>query len=119
MVAFQGNITRVVSFMLARELSTRTYPQIGVPDGHHPVSHHQNDPLRMEMHAKINTFHMGLYADFLTKLKNTKEGNSNLLDQSMIVYGSGMSNSKRARPRRPAAGGLGWRGRHARRQPSY
>jgi len=92
-VAFQGNITRVVSFMLARELSTRTYPQIGVPDGHHPVSHHQNDPQRMEMHAKINTFHAGLLADFLTKLRNTKEGNSNLLDNSMIMYGSGMSNS--------------------------
>jgi hypothetical protein len=92
-VAFQGNITRVVSFMLARELSTRTYPQIGVPDGHHPVSHHQNDPLRMEMQAKINTYHMGMLADFLTKLKNMQDGDGNMLDHSMILYGSGMSNS--------------------------
>jgi len=92
-IAFQGNITRVVSFMLARELSTRTYPQIGVPDGHHPVSHHQNDPLRMEMQAKINTYHMTMLAEFLTKLKNMPDGDGNMLDHSMILYGSGMSNS--------------------------
>jgi Protein of unknown function (DUF1552) len=92
-IAFQGNITRVVSFMLARELSTRTYPQIGVPDGHHPVSHHQNDPQRMEMQAKINTYHMEMFANFLTKLKNTPDGDGNMLDNSMILYGSGMSNS--------------------------
>jgi len=92
-IAFQGNITRVVSFMLARELSTRTYPQIGVPDGHHPVSHHQNDLQRMEMQAKINTYHMEMFAGFLTKLKNTPDGDGNMLDHSMILYGSGMSNS--------------------------
>jgi len=92
-IAFQGNITKVVSFMLARELSTRTYPQIGVPDGHHPVSHHQNDLQRMEMQAKINTYHMEMFANFLTKLKNTPDGDGNMLDHSMILYGSGMSNS--------------------------
>jgi hypothetical protein len=92
-IAFQGNITRVVSFMLARELSTRTYPQIGVPDGHHPVSHHQNDPQRMEMQAKINTYHMEMFANFLNKLKATPDGDGNMLDHSMILYGSGMSNS--------------------------
>jgi len=92
-IAFQGNITRVVSFMLARELSTRTYPQIGVPDGHHPVSHHQNDPLRMEMQSKINTYHMEMFVAFLNKLKNTPDGDGNMLDNSMILYGSGMSNS--------------------------
>ena len=92
-IAFQGNITKVVSFMLARELSTRTYPQIGVPDGHHPVSHHQNDLQRMEMQAKINTYHMEMFANFLTKLKNTPDGDGNMLDNSMILYGSGMSNS--------------------------
>ena len=92
-IAFQGNITKVVSFMLARELSTRTYPQIGVPDGHHPVSHHQNDPLRMEMQAKINTYHMEMFVAFLNKLKNTPDGDGNMLDNSMILYGSGMSNS--------------------------
>ena len=92
-IAFQGNITKVVSFMLARELSTRTYPQIGVPDGHHPVSHHQNDLQRMEMQAKINTYHMEMFANFLTKLKNTPDGDGNMLDHFMILYGSGMSNS--------------------------
>jgi hypothetical protein len=92
-IAFQGNITRVVSFMLARELSTRTYPQIGVPDGHHPVSHHQNDLQRMEMQAKINTYHMEMFANFLDKLKATPDGDGNMLDNSMILYGSGMSNS--------------------------
>lgn len=92
-VAFQADITRVVSFMLARELSTRTYPQIGVPDGHHPVSHHQNDPIKMEQQAKINTYHMGMFVKFLTKLNNTQDGDGNLLDHSMILYGSGMSNS--------------------------
>jgi len=92
-IAFQGNITKVVSFMLARELSTRTYPQIGVPDGHHPVSHHQNDPLRMEMQAKINTYHMEMFVAFLNKLKATPDGDGNMLDNSMILYGSGMSNS--------------------------
>ena len=92
-IAFQGNIPRVVTFMLARELSTRTYPQIGVPDGHHPVSHHQNDPQRMEMQAKINTYHMEMFANFLGKLQKTPDGDGNMLDNSMILYGSGMSNS--------------------------
>jgi len=92
-IAFQADITRVASFMLARELSTRTYPQIGVPDGHHPVSHHQNDPVRKEMQSKINTYHMEMFARFLTKLKNMPAGDGNMLDNSMILYGSGMSNS--------------------------
>ena len=92
-IAFQADITRVVTFMLARELSTRTYPQIGVPDGHHPVSHHQNDPAKKEQQAKINTYHMEMFVRFLTKLKNMPAGDGNMLDQSMILYGSGMSNS--------------------------
>jgi hypothetical protein len=91
-LAFQGDITRVASFMMARELSTRTYPQIGVSEGHHPVSHHQNVPEQIEKHAKINTYHIGLFADFLEKLRRTPDGNGDLLDHSMILYGSGMSN---------------------------
>jgi hypothetical protein len=91
-LAFQGDITRVTSFMLARELSTRTYPQIGVPDGHHPTSHHQNVPEQIEKHAKINTYHISLFAQFLEKLRSTPDGEGNLLDHSMILYGSGMSN---------------------------
>jgi Protein of unknown function (DUF1552) len=91
-IAFQGDLTRVVTFMLARELSSRTYAHIGVPDGHHPVSHHQNVPEAIEKHAKINTYHVSLFAKFLDKLKNTPEGDGNMLDNCMILYGSGMSN---------------------------
>jgi len=91
-LAFQGDITRVTSFMMARELSTRTYPQVGVPEGHHPVSHHQNVPEQIEKHVKINTYHVGLFAAFLEKLRQTQDGDGNLLDHSMILYGSGMSN---------------------------
>ena len=91
-LAFQADITRVATFMMARELSTRTYPQIGVSEGHHPVSHHQNVPEQIEKHAKINTYHIGLLAGFLTKLRNSPDGEGNLLDHSMILYGSGMSN---------------------------
>ncbi len=90
-IAFQADITRVASFMLARELTTRTYPKIGVPDGHHPVSHHQNDPVRKEMQSKINLYHMEMFARFLTKLKNMPAGDGNMLDNSMILYGSGMN----------------------------
>ena len=91
-LAFQGDITRVTTFMLARELSTRTYPQIGVTEGHHPVSHHQNVPEQIEKHAKINTYHISLFAQFLDKLNKTQDGDGSLLDHSMILYGSGMSN---------------------------
>jgi Protein of unknown function (DUF1552) len=91
-LAWQADITRVTSFMMARELSTRTYPQIGVNEGHHPVSHHQNVPEQIEKHAKINTYHVSLFAGFLDKLRNTPDGDGNLLDHAMILYGSGMSN---------------------------
>ena len=91
-LAFQGDITRVTTFMMARELSTRTYPQIGVAEGHHPVSHHQNVPEQIEKHAKINTYHVSLFAGFLEKLRNSPDGDGSILDHSMILYGSGMSN---------------------------
>src|SRR5437763_7726372 len=91
-IAFQGDITRVTTFMMARELSTRTYPQIGINEGHHPVSHHQNVPEQIEKHAKINTYHVTLFSEFLEKLRKTPDGDGNMLDHSMIFYGSGMSN---------------------------
>jgi hypothetical protein len=91
-VAYQADLTRVTSLMLGRELNNRTYPQAGVPDPHHAVSHHQNNPVTIEKHAKINTHHMKLLAGFLEKLEATPDGDSNLLDTSMIVYGSGMAN---------------------------
>jgi Protein of unknown function (DUF1552) len=91
-LSFQGDITRVATFMMARELSTRTYPQIGINEGHHPVSHHQNVPEQIDKHARINTYHVSLFAGFLEKLRNTPDGDGNMLDHSMILYGSGMSN---------------------------
>ena len=92
LLAFQGDITRVSSFQLAREASTRTYPEIGVPDPHHPVTHHGNNPEKLEKVARINRFHVSLFAYFLKKLKATPEGNGTLLDHSLYLYGSGMGN---------------------------
>jgi hypothetical protein len=89
--AFKADITRISTFLVGREGSVRAYPEIGVADGHHPLTHHMGT---MEMLAKvrqINELHAALFAEFLQKLKRTPEGDSNLLDQSLIVYGSGIS----------------------------
>ena len=91
-LAFQADITRVVTFQLTRELSNRTYPEIGVPDPHHPTSHHGGDPEKVAKIAKINTFHVSLFAEFLQKLKATPEGDGTLLDNTVYLYGSGMGN---------------------------
>jgi len=91
-LAFQGDITRIVTFQLTRELSNRTYPEIGVPDPHHPTSHHGNDPEKLLKIAKINTFHVSLFAEFLQKLKSTPDGDGSLLDHTVYLYGSGMGN---------------------------
>jgi hypothetical protein len=90
-VAFQADLTRVATCMIGREGSTRSYREIGVPDGHHPLTHHQGNLDMLEKVSSINGYHMRLFAEFLQKMKATKEGDSNLLDQSMIVYGSGIS----------------------------
>ncbi len=89
-LAMQGDVTRVMTFQLARETSNRTYPEIGVPDPHHPLTHHGNDPKKIERMAKINAFHVSLFAYYLEKLKATPEGNGSLLDHSLVLYGSGM-----------------------------
>ncbi len=91
-LAFQGDITRVVSFQFTRELTNRTYPEIGVPDPHHPTSHHGNDPEKVLKIAKIGTFHVSLFSEFLQKLQATPEGNGTLLDNTVYLYGSGMGN---------------------------
>ena len=91
-LAFQADITRVITFQLTRELSNRTYPEIGVPDPHHPISHHGNDPEKIAMIAKINAFHVSLFAHFLEKLKATPDGDGTLLDHTVYLYGSGMGN---------------------------
>jgi hypothetical protein len=91
-LALQGDVTRVITFQLARETSGRTYPEIGVPDPHHPLTHHGNDPAKIARMAKINGFHVSLFAGFLAKLKATPEGGGSLLDHSLYLYGSGMGN---------------------------
>lgn len=93
LVAFQADVTRVSTFMMSRELNYRSYPQIGVPDEHHVVSHHQYDPVQMEKHQKINTYHVTLFSRFLDKLNKTQDGEGSLLDHSMILYGSGMGDA--------------------------
>src|SRR5258706_183385 len=91
-LALQGDVTRVITFQLARETSNRTYPEIGVPDPHHPLSHHGNDPEKIARMAKINEFHVSMFAEFVGKLKATPEGNGTLLDHTLYLYGSGMGN---------------------------
>ena len=91
-LALQGDVTRVITFQLARETSNRTYAEIGVPDPHHPLTHHGNDPEKIARMAKINAFHVSLFGYFLEKLKATPEGDGSLLDHSLYLYGSGMGN---------------------------
>jgi hypothetical protein len=91
-LALQSDVTRVITFQLARETSTRTYTEIGVPDPHHPLTHHGNDPEKIARMAKINAFHVSLFAYFLEKLKSTPEGDGSLLDHVVYLYGSGMGN---------------------------
>src|SRR5690606_398680 len=92
LLAMQGDVTRVFTFQLARETSTRSYPEIGVDDPHHPLSHHGNDPAKIERMSRINQFHLSLFAEFVEKLQNTPEGDGTLLDSSLLMYGSGMGN---------------------------
>jgi len=92
-LAYRADITRVFTFMMAREVSNRTYTQVGVTEGHHAVSHHQNKPEKLEMLARIQAFHIGLFGEFLAKLDATKDGDGSLLDHSVLLYGSNMSNS--------------------------
>jgi len=92
-LAYQANITRVFTYMVAREESNKTYPQIDVHEGHHATSHHQNRPEKIEKLVKIQTYHIGLFAEFLKKLNSIQDGDGTLLDHSLILYGSNMSNS--------------------------
>lgn len=94
-VAFQTDSTRVVTMMLGREGSMRTYPEIGVADPHHPLTHHRNNPEWIEKVTQVNTMHMELFAGFIRKLKATPDGDGTLLDHSAIVYGSGLSDGNR------------------------
>ena len=94
-LAYQTDMTRVITFMMGRGQSNRSYPEIGVPDAHHPISHHQNDPEKLEKLHKINRYHSELFAYFLEKLRSTPDGDGSLLDHIAILYGSEMSDSNR------------------------
>ena len=95
LLALQSDLTRIVTFMMGREQSTRTYPQIGVPDAHHPLSHHDNVPERIAQMAKINAYHTTLLSGYLAKLRATPDGDGSLLDHITLLYGAGISNSTR------------------------
>lgn len=97
-LAYQSDLTRVITFMMGREISGRTYPEINVNEAHHPISHHQNDRVKIATVAKINTFHTALFAYYLEKLRTTPDGDGSLLDHMLILYGSGMSDSNAHSP---------------------
>ncbi len=94
-VAYQADLTRVMTFLVTREGTSRAYREIGIADGHHPLTHHQNKPDMMEKVAQINTYHMTQFAAWIEKLKSIRDGDGTLLDNSMIVYGAGLSDGNR------------------------
>jgi hypothetical protein len=117
-LAYQCDLTRVITLMLGREHSGMTYPQIGVPDAHHPISHHQGEPEKVAKVAKINQYHVQMFARYLEKLQATRDGNGTLLDNMTVMYGAGIADSNSHSPMNiplMLAGGAGGRlkgGRH-------
>jgi hypothetical protein len=95
LLAYQSDLTRVITFMYGREQTGRPYPQIGIPEPHHPLTHHQNDAVKMEKCSKIQLYHVTLFASYLEKLRATPDGDGSLLDHVMLLYGGGISNSDR------------------------
>jgi hypothetical protein len=91
-LAMQADVTRVITFQMAREASTRTYPQIGINEAHHPISHHGNQPEKLAKLAKINAYHVALFAYLVDRLKTTRDGDGSLLDHTVYMLGSGMGN---------------------------
>ena len=94
LLAFQSDLTRVISFMIGKEQSARPYPQIGVPEAHHPLSHHDNVPELIAHMSKINRYHVDLFSKYVGKLRDTMDGDGSLLDHMTILYGAGISNSQ-------------------------
>ena len=97
-LAFQADVTRVSCFQMARELSGRTYPGIGVPEAHHSVSHHQLNPHNIQQYTKINTHQMSLFAKLVDRLHNTPDGDGTLLDHTIMLYGTGMGDGDHHTP---------------------
>ena len=120
-LAYETDLTRVATFMMGREITGRTYAEIGVPDAHHPISHHQRDPVKLEKLMKINLYHAELFAEFIARLNSTPDGDGTLLDHSMIVYGAGMADSNSHYsgdlPILLAGGAAGTGGRHMQYEP--
>jgi hypothetical protein len=122
-LAFQADITRVFTLLVGREQTNQAYPEIGVPDPHHSMSHHGHNPDKLEKYAKVGVYHVQLLAYFLEKLRSTPDGDGNLLDHSMIFYGSGISDGDQHShvdlPLVLVGGGIGARrGRHL-KYPQY
>jgi Protein of unknown function (DUF1552) len=115
-VAYQADLTRVFTFMMAREASMKTYPDIGITEPHHTISHHREKPDVKVAHATLNTWHLSLFAKFVEKLRNTPDGDGSVLDHSLVFYGSGMSNANvhgpYPLPLVAVGGGLGQGHRH-------
>ena len=120
-LAFRADITRVTSFLMAREVSSRTYNEIGLPEAHHSISHHGFNPERMEAYGKLNRYHVETLAYYAEKLQSIPDGDGTLLDHAMIVYGAGMADSNaHASDNLPvliAGGGAGTGGHHIRYSP--
>jgi hypothetical protein len=95
LLAYQSDLTRVTTFMYGREQTGRPYPQIGVPEPHHPLTHHQGNPDKMDKCAKIQRYHIALFAEYVEKLRKTPDGDGSLLDHVILLFGSGISNSDR------------------------
>jgi hypothetical protein len=120
-IAYQADLTRVATFMMAREASNKTYPQIGISDPHHALSHHGDKPEKIAGNVKLNAYHVAQFAKFLDKLRATPDGDGCLLDHTMVAYGSGMSNSNAHSPGPlplvVLGGGIGKGGRHVETAP--
>lgn len=118
LLAYQSDLTRVITFMLGRELTGRTYPELGVLEAHHPLSHHSYNPAKIAGITRINTFHLSLFAKYLKKLQSTPDGDGSLLDHMLVLYGSGMSDGNSHDlnnvPLLLAGGAASDRGRHVR-----
>jgi hypothetical protein len=95
LLAYQADLTRVITFMYGREQTGRPYPQLGINEPHHQLSHHQNDPAKMEKCARIQTYHVQLFVEYLERLRSTSDGEGSLLDSMILLYGGGLSNSDR------------------------
>jgi hypothetical protein len=97
-LAYQADVTRVVSFQIAREQSARAYPEIGVPESHHSVSHHNNNPEKIDFNNKINSYHLSLFGGLVDKMRATRDGDGSLLDHTMLLYGSGFGDGNSHTP---------------------